>query len=344
MEKKKTKIGLADSPLREPKAKKTLGLKIPIMPMPHLELVQPPLEKKPDDFPNDNHTQTDSSNANSTRLSQTTQPSQTTMTSHTTITSQTATVAQTMSNAQEILPTRDFQKVPNSHTRKAIPEGFFKPGKAKHLYDVLYSLTRGAREPKRSLRISKTKIMRQAGIGSRITFDSIMSNFEAVGLVKTTVFTGEHEGNEFEIFTYDEIITLTRLSSQSSSAQKADRVVSLEASQTRDSSNSENKDTSGDLKTLFKTLSFSIDDDTPIRQSFEKLNKAGCAATGKNLTNKDWEAFAEIIELLINETAVARTQTKSISVYLKFAAENLRRRLYAKKPHTNKEIKEEKPN
>lgn len=34
---------------------------------------------------------------------------------------------------------------------------------------------------------------------------------------------------------------------------------------------------------------------------------------------------------MIDETAVARSRTKSVSVYLKFAAENLRRRLYSKR-------------
>lgn len=309
MEKKKSKSEKeAASPLREPKAKKTLGLKVPVIQMPHLELV-PQLPEK------------------------VTPPSQTTQTSISTQTRQSRQTRQTQ-QPKPVAPTRDFQKVPNSHTKKAIPEGFFKPGKAKHLYDVLYSLTRGAVEPARSIRISKSKLMKKAGIGSRITFDSIISNFETTGLVKVTVFAGEHEGNEFEIFTYDEIETATRQtrqSSQTGGAQKLDGLVSPESSQTSQSLNEENKTGSAEPKTFFKTLSFGIDDDAPVRSAFEQLNEAARAATGRDLTGRDWEAFGEIVELLVNETAVARSRTGSVSVYLKFAAENLRRRLYAKR-------------
>ena len=190
------------------------------------------------------------------------------------------------------------------------------------LYDVLYSLTRGAIEPKRSIRISKTKLMKLAAIGSRITFDSIISQFEATGLVKVIVRVGEHEGNEFEVFTPDELTNLPTLTSM--------------ASQSSQSLNVENTTISENSKTLFKTLNF-IDDDAPVISVLEKLNEAARAATGKDLTPKDWEALNEIIELVIDETTIAQTRTKSISVYLKFAAENLRRRLFKKREvrHTN---------
>lgn len=313
MDKKKPKNQPPGSLLREPKAKKTLGLKVPVIQMPHLELVQKHTESAPDD---------------PTLPSQTRQPRQT---SHTSMTSQSSQTHRA-EKAKDVAPKKDFQKVPNSHTKKAIPEGYFKPGKSKHLYDVLYSLTRGAIEPQRSIRISKTKLMKKAGIGSRITFDSIIADFEASGLVRVRVFSGEHAGNEFEVFTYDELDTLpshTSQTSMTSHAQNLDRLVSLETSQTSHSLNAANKETSANPKTFFKTMSFSIDDDAPIRTAFEKLNTAARAATGRNLTQKDWEGFTDIIEILINETSVAKSRTRSVSTYLKFAAENLRRRLYA---------------
>ena len=308
MDKKKTKNQEISSLLRQPKAKKTLGLKVPVIQLPHLELVQ--------QFPQEIKDLKD------------TTPSHSSQPSHSVSSSE------IKKRKTDISPIRDFQKVPNSYTNKAIPEGLFKPGKSKHLYDVLYSLTRGAIEPKRSLRISKTKLMKKAGIGSRITFDSIISHFESNGLITVKVYTGEHEGNEFEVFTYEELTTLPSQSSQRSqrsSAQKLDRVVSLETSQSSQSINVEKQDTYSEAKTFFKTLNLSIDDELPICKALEKLNTAAKTATGKNLTRKDWEGLIDIIEIVVSETSIARTRTKTISTYLKFAAENLRRRLYSRK-------------
>jgi len=265
----------------------------------------------------------------------------TSLTRQTSLSSQTSRTTQSK-NSTDIAPMRDYQKVPNSITKSAIPEGLFKAGKSKHLYDVLYSLTRGAIEPKRSLRISKTKLMKQAGIGSRITFDSIISQFEISGLIKVTVFAGEHAGNEFEVLLPEEVASLTSQSSQTSHAQILDRVVSLETSQTSQSLIVADTGISAKAKTLLKTLK-QIDDEAPLISAFEKLNEAAQAATGKSLTKKDMEAFEEIIDLVINETSIARTRTKTISVYLKFAAENLRRRLYAE-TQINKSAKKEKAN
>ncbi len=52
-----------------------------------------------------------------------------------------------------ISPQRDFTKFANSINREAVPSGLFT-GKSKQLYDCLYSLTRGAFVPTRSIRIS----------------------------------------------------------------------------------------------------------------------------------------------------------------------------------------------
>lgn len=336
MEKSKKKDDQSPSLLREPKAKKTLGLKVPSIQMPHLELV------KPDGRNNTNEEEI------LTLSSQARQPSNTTHTRQprqSTHTRQAKDIEVDYQKDQTIAPNRDFQKVPNSHTKRAIPEGLFKPGKSKHLYDVLYSLTRGNIEPKRSIRISKTKLMKQAGIGSRITFDSIISHFEISGLIRVKVHSGEHEGNEFEVFTYDEVVSVPSVSSQSSQSsygQKLDGVVSLESSQSSQSVNVDNKDTFAELKTFFKTLTFSSDDEKVIQSTFEKLNSGARSATGKNLTSRDWQAFEEIIDLILNETAVAKTRTKSVSIFLKFAAENLRRRLYSE-PKSQKKSQEEKP-
>jgi hypothetical protein len=256
-------------------------------------------------------------------------------TSHTRQTSQTF--------QTEIAPTKNYQKVPNSITREAIPSGVFK-GKSKQLYDVLYSLTRGAIVPTRTVRIRKTELMKRSAIGARVTFDSNIAHLQQVGLISETVYAGEHAGNEFEVFTFDEIGTLTSMpsmssmpsqsglpsmSGQTSHAQKRDTLVSLETSQTRQGLNDDSAEDYRILKTLFKDFKI-FDDDAPLGVALRKLNVAARELTGKELTKKDWEAFAEIIELVVNETAIAATRTGQVSVYMKFATENLRRRLYKK--------------
>ena len=332
MTKKKNAPDNQASPLRIPKPKQKLGLKVPQIQMPHLELVHP--EIKPEEYDSVNKPEILPADMESL-------PSQTRQTRQT---RQTTRKVEQQAKTP-VAPMRDFQKVPNSITKSAIPEGVFKPGKSKMLYDVLYGLTRGAIEPKRTIRLSKTKLMKLAAIGSRITFDSIISQFEATGLVKVTVFAGEHEGNEFEVFTPDELLSQTSqtsLTSLTSHAQFLDRVLCLETSQTSQSLNVANTGSSENSNTFFKTLRQS-DDDAPLVLAFAKLNEAALAATGKDLTQKDWEAFLEIIELLIDETTIARTRTKSISVYLKFAAENLRRRLFKKNQSSPEKAKPFEP-
>lgn len=104
----------------------------------------------------------------------------------------------------------------------------------------------------------------------------------------------------------------------------------------------ENKGIYSEAKTFFKTLKLS-DDDAPVISALKKLNEAARGATGKDLTEKDFQAFDEIIELIIDETTIAQTRTKSVSVYLKFAAENLRRRLYAKPSKSHAKTKSFEP-
>jgi len=296
--------------LRVPKQKKRLGLFVPEIKSPHLELV------KPENIMAD----------------------ETSLTSQTRETSQTSQTSQ--SKQTSVSPQNNYQKVPNSITKQAIPAGLFK-GKTKQLYDVLYSLTRGAIVPVRVIRVRKGELMKKANIGSRITFDSNIKHLQAVGLIRETVFAGEHAGNEFEVFTFEEMETIPSQTSQTSltsSSQKLDRLVSLETSQTSQSLNATDTVSYKEPKTLFKTF-LKIDDEAPLANAFLKLNEAARFATGNDLTQKDWEAFGEIIELIINETSVARTRAKSVSVYIKFAAENLRRRLYSKTFRSDKNPK-----
>ena len=174
--------------------------------------------------------------------------------------------------------------------------------------------------------------MKLAAIGSRITFDSNIQHLIMVGLVKETIFTGEHNGNEFEVFMPEEITlpsqsSMTSMSSLTSIGQKLDRLLILETSQTRQGSGAMITGVPDVPKTSLKTLKY-IDDDAPVISVLDKLNETARKLTGKELTKKDLEKFSELIDILISETVIAAARTGSISAFMLFMTENLRRRLY----------------
>lgn len=256
---------------------------------------------------------------------------------------------------QPVAPTSNFQKVTNTITQNAIPQGLFKAGKSKHVYDVLYGLTRGAIVPVRMIRISKPKLRSLSGVGSRATMDACLNHLESVGLIRQEIGQGgAHDGNQYEIFTPEEISSNTLLSrvsrvSMLSPAEQGEQgqqgqqgqilgsLGSLETEHAKQGYQSTNTEVGSGSKTLFKTLK-QIDDETPLVRAIEKLDEAARAATGSGLTKKDLEAFESIVELLIDVTTVAATKTESVTTYLKFAEANLKKRLasaprvYDKKP------------
>src|ERR1044072_1720996 len=81
-----------------------------------------------------------------------------------------------------VAPERDFQRIPNSITRKAIPEGVFR-GKSKQVWDYLWSITRGAVVPVTSTRKSRREIKAGSGLGSMVTVDAALEHLENVGLI-----------------------------------------------------------------------------------------------------------------------------------------------------------------
>lgn len=272
--------------LRTPKPKKKLGLSVPpALRMPHEDLI---------------HSQTD------------TLPS---MTSRTTPTSHTETLP--------IAPVKDFSKVANSIAREAVPAGLF-PGKSKQLYDCLYSMTRGAVIPSRSVRISRPRLMRKAQIGARATFDANVERLAAVGLIRVRKIAGEHEGNEYTVLLPDEVSRTSQSSptSHTYSAQNLDILDRLESSQTRQGLSVDSQRPSAMSKTSFKTNTERSDDD----EAFAGLRLAMKEATGREI--KPY-ALVELDELLAIEFKIAASRT-TVSNAPAFLAEHLRRRLFKK--------------
>lgn len=226
---------------------------------------------------------------------------------------------------KEIAPSKNFQKVPNSLARQAVPDGLFK-GKSKQLYDALYSLTRGAMVPIRRIRIRKSKLMKLADIGSRITFESNVRHLELIGFIKERAIAGSHDGNEFEVFLPEESLpSQTSVSSLTSSTQKLDRLVRLETSQTRQTLTPENKELSEPLRLSFKTINTNDD------EAFAAMNKVLAdvceKVSGKTPVKTQEENWKELAELLAIELEIAAARTKSISNVPAFLTEHLRRRL-----------------
>jgi hypothetical protein len=101
-------------------------------------------------------------------------------------------------------PEKDFTRVANSIIREAVPEGLFI-GKSKQIYDYLYSITRGAVNPVRSVRVTKADLMSNANIGAERTLRKNLAHLQSLGLIKITEFVGERQGNSFETLLPEEI-------------------------------------------------------------------------------------------------------------------------------------------
>jgi hypothetical protein len=239
----------------------------------------------------------------------------------------------TTSEPAPIAPVKDFTKVANSINREALPAGFFT-GKSKQLYDCLYSLSRGAVIPSRTVRISRPKLMKKAGIGARLTFEANIARLVTVGLIEVRQITGEHEGNEYMVFLPEEISvsdgdSMPSLTSLTRYAQKLVRLVRLETSQTRHTSSVENTGTYPQPKTSFNTNIEKIDDDEAFAGLCASLREAAKDVTGREPTSAEAERWRELGEVLTTELKIAagRTIVSSVPAFL---TEHLRRRLWKK--------------
>jgi hypothetical protein len=254
-----------------------------------------------------------------------------TMTSLTSQTSHSSPTKQKLPDKAPIAPNRDFTRVANSISREAVPAGVFK-GKSKLLYDCLYTMTRGAVVPSRTVRISRPKLMKAAGIGSRVTFDTNINHLCAVGLIEVKSITGEHNGNEYTVYIPEESeATMTSQTSQTSLtgyAHKLDRLVRLETSQTSHTSNPAESTSSVGSHTFFNT---NTDDDDGVNAFAGIIREAAVAILGHEIPKSDVERdrWKDLAGLLAEELGQAAERAGQISSVPAFFAAHLRRRLKA---------------
>ncbi len=236
----------------------------------------------------------------------------------------------------DISPTRDYQKVPNSVTRVAVPTGMFR-GKSKQVWDYFWSISRGAISPTRTFKKSRKEIKNGSGLGSLVTVDAAIEHLQALGLIKVNQTIGSGWGNEYEIFSPDEIeltsTTSTSISSNTSLTQKVDILDIPLSGISSITQTIENKDIYEFPKTSLKT-STKNDDDAPASaygNAFSVMNKklddAVKKLTGKSSSKSEAENWGTLAELLILEMEAAASRTGAISSVPAFLTEVLRRKL-----------------
>jgi hypothetical protein len=227
-----------------------------------------------------------------------------------------------------IAPERDFNRRPNSLERDALPKGLF-PGTSKKLYDALYLRTRGAVVPVRSIQATRTEVMRWAGIGGLNTFLSHIKHLTRVGLIVRRFEIGNKEGAVYEVRIPEELnlpdstqLDSTQLdSTQDNSTPNRVHDSTQKLMRVESSNPVENKETSTDPKTSFKTKD--QDDDETFAELTRKLREAARELTGKDAA--EGERWSEVADIIVAElrNAAARTTVSSVPSFL---AEHLRRK------------------
>ncbi len=227
-----------------------------------------------------------------------------------------------------VAPERDFQRIPNSVTRKAIPEGLFR-GKSKQVWDYLWSVTRGAVVPVRSTRKSRREIKTGAGLGSMVTVDAALEHLEAVGLIAVNPAIGSLSGNEYEVFTPEETSTsIPSISSTSRITQKVDVLDVPDSSISSTTYPVENTDTWRPPNTFIKTKEINTDDEA-FADFVAAVRKTAKEITGREPSQAEAARWGEVAEVLMTELRIAAGRT-TISSVPAFLAEHLRRRLWKK--------------
>ncbi|HEY0078506.1 MAG TPA: hypothetical protein VGB73_07650 [Pyrinomonadaceae bacterium] len=241
-------------------------------------------------------------------------------------------------NKKAVAPERDFQRVPNSVTREAMAARLFK-GKSKQVWDYLWSVSRGAVVPNRTVRRSRPQIKVGAGLGSMGTVDTAIEHLQNVGLILVKTIVGENNGNEYEVFTPEEVAEglfgTTNLTGSTSSAgttnesgstQKLVVPVLPKTGSTSSTLSADDSTIYEGSNTSFKTIE-KTDDDEAYAGFASAMNRAAKELTGKSPSRADAPRWQELAEVLIAELRIAAART-TVSSVPAFLAEHLRRRLW----------------
>lgn len=230
----------------------------------------------------------------------------------------------------DVAPKRDFTRAANSIVRDAIPSGVFT-GKGKHLYDYLYSQTRGAIAPVISARIPTEKVMAGAAM-TRNTFRFHLERLCNAGLIRVEQRAGEHGGNIYKVFLPEEIgLQRGERGERGERGDTGENLPLVQGSEVDPSNPGLSSGFStgyGAPKTLIKTDEKKTDDEAFARFLI-KMKGAAKELTGRDPSSAEVERWEELADVLVTELKIAagRTTVSSIPAFL---AEHLRRRLWKK--------------
>jgi hypothetical protein len=231
-----------------------------------------------------------------------------------------------------VAPVRDFMKVANSIHREAAPAGLFK-GKGKLIYDYLYSRTRGAVVPTRTVQASWREIMKAASIGSDKTLREQLKLLRAAGLITWEWSEGSQSGSVYTVNLPEETTgtggTPGTGGTTGTSRQFLPPVPVVVSTGGTGSLSTTVQTTSEILKTSFKTNTERTDDDEAFADFIAVLGKAVEETTGRGLSPAERQRWAELAEVLATELKIAAGRT-TVSSAPSFLAEHLRRRLWKK--------------
>ena len=245
-----------------------------------------------------------------------------------------------------VAPDRDFNRRPNSLERDALPAGLF-PGTSKKLYDALFLRTRGAHNPTRTIKATRTELMKWSGIGSRNTFLAHMRHLTRAGLIIRHFEVGDNHGAIYEICIPEEIDLSNISNSQSSAHLDPGRLTSAHLGSPQLSSAQnlglgsaqklgrgepsqavENNELSLVPNTFIKTNT-ERDDDEALAGFVSAIKKAAKDISGRELSTAEAERWTELANVLVTELRIAAGRT-TVSSVPAFLAEHLRRRLWKK--------------
>lgn len=225
----------------------------------------------------------------------------------------------------ETSPSKNYTKVPNSITKLAIPEKYFR-GLSKHTYDILYQRTRGAISPSRTIQLTKNDLVKLTGLAIH-TVKLHIKYLNESGLLVTHRQMGKHTGYIYEIFVPEEIeadqVQPSTSKNNQNLASHADQNMALLGH----TKNQANKALSEHLKTSLKTNT--IDDDALVDFA-SVMNELSRKFTNKDLNKNEKEKWKDLANLLAMELEIAAARTNSISSIPAFLTEHLRRRLIQK--------------
>lgn len=249
-----------------------------------------------------------------------------------------------------IAPERDFTRVANSILREGVAGGHFT-GKSKQLYDYLYTRTRGAVVPTKSVKITKPSLMKGAHIGSERTLLKNIQHLKSIRLIEVDYTDGKHDGNTYTVFLPEEVglgtiptpptpPTPPTEGTPRHAPQKVVPVPPVESGVRGVGVEPVESSIYDGSNTLYNTIE--IDDDEALADFSKTLRRAAEEVSGRSLSASEKHRWTELADVLVTELKIAAGRT-TVSSAPAFLAEHLRRRLWKKdKRQIEAEVNEQK--